>query len=64
MISSQLVRSDSPINLHTTLSYKDGTKYSQEKMTLQFDAFSFETSSALGMDCGVELCLKADCPAE
>ena len=63
MITNQLVRSDDPINLHTTLSYKDQQKYSQEKMTLQFDAFAFQTSSSLGMDCEVELCLKNECPA-
>ena len=45
MISNELVRSDDVINLHTTLSYKDSQKYSQEKMTLQFDAFSFEMSA-------------------
>jgi hypothetical protein len=62
MISNELVRSDDVINLHTTLSYKDSQKYSQEKMTLQFDAFSFLTSSDLGMNCGVEICLKNECP--
>jgi hypothetical protein len=62
MISDEVLRSDSDIDMNTSLEYKNDANFSQEEMTLKWNSFAFASSYNLTMKCGVEVCLKENCP--
>ena len=61
LVSDRCLRDDSILDINTS-SNLPAEKFLRDAYSLSFDAFFFQSSTKLAIECTFKVCLAADCP--
>ena len=62
-VKAKCLMDSSLLDLRVAQNYVGNATFSHSEHSLSFDAFKFDQSSSLNLECDIEICLTDDCPA-